>query len=1213
LTAACLALLALVPSAGAAARYRAGEVLLTVSPDVNHNGVIDAGESLDGLDAKLRSSVVRRIGLANGRQIWRVRVPEGCSVEENLAEVQSLKDPRVLSAEPDYATRSTAVPNDTDFAAYQWPLSNTGQDGGTAGDDIGAIAAWDITTGRSDIIVAVIDTGVDYRHPDLAANIWTNAAELAGVTGVDDDGNGYIDDIYGYDFADNDADPMDTDGHGTHLAGVIGAVGNNNLGVTGVNWKCRLMCCRFRHSRTAGDGYVSDAVEAISYAVQKGARVLNCSWSVYPTDTYSQALYAAIQDARGADVLVVTSAGDHVTSDPTVTTAWTGDIDEQDPQNHVYLYPVYPASFDLDNILVATATDRDDAFAVDFTDQTGLISYDANYGAWSVDLAAPGVDVRSTIPTQKVLWQEAFSDAAITPPNFYSTGLMRDQDPANYWVVAEEDDGVGGTTTYAAGDSVTDSYRSFSNGSIMTIPARDTSAERGVYLTFRMSLNIAPFRLDDTSDGDYLDVDMTNDGGETWTLLHRYTSSTSGTFKIDIPDAMLGTLTQFRWHWVTDDVGNGGSGVKLYSFIVSASDAVDAAHSGYDSMSGTSVAAAHVSGAAALLLSLQPYLTCFEVAERLMATVDPLDLSDTDATFVSRGRLNVDNALRRDPMPPFAVDQTYYATQGDQQAITLTAYHNDSTQTLTYFIDSLPEHGTLEITGGASISTVGSIGTHKYVTYTPDGTDFNGLDTFTFHVNDGDPTHYPLGGDSNTATITINTTGPTIATNVSSLSHSVAAGNAVPADALTITNSGGGALDYTISTSAAWLSLSATTGADLGPGVTSAAISVTYPTASSLSVGRYDATITVTSTSGVNSPVTIPVHLYIGVSNGKVGVTIPGQAAGETPSLTLTTEYQGQNIPNSTFRVFNDGGASALAYRITYSSVPWLVSVYPRNGTSSSAANYVEETVIYDVTDMNVGLYTAMITVTNRADTSDKIVIPVVLNVIYQPLPADRDGDFVVDSVDNCPDNVNGNQRDADGDGVGDVCDVCPNKAGAQTDTDNDGVGDACDNCPEDGNMDQHDEDGDGLGDACDNCPEVKNANQADADDDGVGDVCDNCKTVENPDQYDRDGDGIGDACDDTYGTNTTSPDSKSTTTTSGSGTTGDNVSSGTSDVSTDEQADDEEADAEKESSIVSNEVDNTPVSTTSPACGAAVAEAVAAVMIGLVSLRLTSRNRRWR
>jgi subtilisin family serine protease len=162
------------------------------------------------------------------------------------------------------------------------------QTGGTSGADISATKAWDITTGSNTIVVAVIDTGVDYTHPDLAANIWTNPGEIPD-NGIDDDGNGYVDDVHGYDFINNDNDPMDDNGHGTHCAGVIGAIGNNGIGIAGVAWKVKIMPLKFL--RADGNGDTAASLNAIAYARRMGANVISCSWG---GTAKSQALADAI-------------------------------------------------------------------------------------------------------------------------------------------------------------------------------------------------------------------------------------------------------------------------------------------------------------------------------------------------------------------------------------------------------------------------------------------------------------------------------------------------------------------------------------------------------------------------------------------------------------------------------------------------------------------------------------------------------------------------------------------------------------------------------------------------------------------------------------------------------------------------------------------------------------------------------------------------------
>ncbi len=288
-----------------------------------------------------------------------IQVPDGDDAAARVTQIRSFD--KVLYVEPNYKLRLSALPNDPDFGQL-WGLHNNGDGGGVDDADIDAPEAWDIKTGSS-IIVAVIDTGIDHLHPDLAANMWVNPEEIAD-NGIDDDGNGYIDDVNGYDFGDDDADPMDdVVGHGTHCAGTIGAVGNNSLGVCGVNWSVKLMACKIADATGGLD--TAGAIAAIEYAWRNGARVSNNSWGGYG---FSQALYDAIQVAgENGHLFVAAAANDANDNDAT---------------------PAYPASFDLDNIIAVAATDRSD----------GLANF-SNYGATTVDLGAPGVAILSTLPT----------------------------------------------------------------------------------------------------------------------------------------------------------------------------------------------------------------------------------------------------------------------------------------------------------------------------------------------------------------------------------------------------------------------------------------------------------------------------------------------------------------------------------------------------------------------------------------------------------------------------------------------------------------------------------------------------------------------------------------------------------------------------------------------------------------------------------------------
>lgn len=285
-------------------------------------------------------------------------------VETTLAILNGL--PSVEYAEPDYVVRTCVTPNDT-YKNRLWGMDNRGQnvngDPGVVDADIDAYEAWDSFRGTGNFVIAVIDTGVQGAHADLAGNRWVNSGEIAG-NGVDDDGNGYIDDVNGYDFFDNDANPADSNGHGTHCAGTIGAVGNNGVGVMGVNWYCKIMALRFIGP---GGGFTSDAIEAVGYAANKGVKVSSNSWG---GGGYSASLETAINNAKSVGHIFVCAAGNGGSDG-------VGDNNDSSP--------FYPSSYGVDNLISVAATTNDDTRA-------GF----SNYGLTSVDIGAPGVDVYST-------------------------------------------------------------------------------------------------------------------------------------------------------------------------------------------------------------------------------------------------------------------------------------------------------------------------------------------------------------------------------------------------------------------------------------------------------------------------------------------------------------------------------------------------------------------------------------------------------------------------------------------------------------------------------------------------------------------------------------------------------------------------------------------------------------------------------------------------
>jgi subtilisin family serine protease len=253
----------------------------------------------------------------------------------------------ILSASPDFEVSVATTPNDPEFGSLYGMKK------------IRASEAWDVATDASTVVVGIVDTGIDYNHPDLKENIWTNPGEIAG-NGIDDDQNGYVDDIHGYDFHNEDGDPLDDNGHGTHCAGTIGGVGNNNIGVAGVAWNVKMAGLKFLGA--SGGGYLSNAIRAINYATMMGFPITNNSWG---GGGYSQVMYDAIKVAKDKGFLFVAAAGN---------SGLNADI-----------IPMYPAAYNLSNIISVAATD-----------QTDILAYFSNYGKVSVDVAAPGVGIYST-------------------------------------------------------------------------------------------------------------------------------------------------------------------------------------------------------------------------------------------------------------------------------------------------------------------------------------------------------------------------------------------------------------------------------------------------------------------------------------------------------------------------------------------------------------------------------------------------------------------------------------------------------------------------------------------------------------------------------------------------------------------------------------------------------------------------------------------------
>ncbi len=328
-----------------------GEVLIKVRPGAGQAEMASIHNLADADDGERLASVASGV-------LWRLH--SRSKNAEALATALE-KNPNIIYAEPNYILRLVATPNDPSFGNL-WGLRNTGQtigQTGLPGSDINATAAWDITTGSASVVVGVVDTGVDYNHPDLAANMWSNP----GAKGHPDCAAG----THGFNAITNTCDPQDDHSHGTHVAGTIGAVGNNGLGVAGVNWTTSIMALKFIAS--SGYGTTADAIQAIEFAVQAkidgvNVRVLNNSWGGGP---FSKALLDEINRANENDILFVAAAGNDGTSND--------------------VYPHYPSNYATPNMISVAATDNRDNTA-----------WFTNYGPTTVHLGAPGVSTYSTVP-----------------------------------------------------------------------------------------------------------------------------------------------------------------------------------------------------------------------------------------------------------------------------------------------------------------------------------------------------------------------------------------------------------------------------------------------------------------------------------------------------------------------------------------------------------------------------------------------------------------------------------------------------------------------------------------------------------------------------------------------------------------------------------------------------------------------------------------------
>jgi subtilisin family serine protease len=542
-----------------------------------------------GLRESTRASVLRDEGAALEQRLQLpgavlVRVPAGQSVPAAADELE--RHAEVRYAEPNWIHHLEATPTDSRFGEL-WGLHQSSD------ADIDAPEAWDVTTGNSNVIVAVVDSGVAYNHPDLAPNMWAND-DPAG--GGDNDGNGKVDDSVGWDFVENDHTPLDGHGHGTHVAGTIGAQGNNSLGVTGVNWDVSIMALR------AGDesGLTTEAiVEAFGYACANGADIVNGSF--------------------GADTMS-TMERDAVLACPNALFVFAAGNEEKDLDGSGPAADTFPCELDAPNVICVAASDRSDQLA----------SF-SNHGTSAVDLAAPGVDILSTWIHETVWGPDGFDDAA----NADLEARWGDRT----WTAGDElwdrTTTVKNSGTHSLTDSPSGNYADDSSTSIRNLLPISLSGKERCQIDYAM-------RLDTEVDFDSFSIFAGTTPG-TPTFIEGWWGSTRGEF-VDLSSdlSMLdGQPTVYVRFLLESNELSTDDGVYLDDVSVSCLGA------GYTAIDGTSMAAPHVAGVAALLLAQNPARTVAELKTLLTSSADVLG-SLTDKT-TTNGRLNACKALGRSP------------------------------------------------------------------------------------------------------------------------------------------------------------------------------------------------------------------------------------------------------------------------------------------------------------------------------------------------------------------------------------------------------------------------------------------------------------------------------------------------------------------------------------------------------------------------------------
>jgi len=579
------------------------------------------------------------------------KIKDGRSVEEVVNEVRL--DSNVETVEPNYYSYVSDLGTDDVDKNKLWGLDNFGQtitfdDGttsvGTSGADIDLPRAWNISIGTSDVIVAVIDTGVAWNHSDLIDNMWD------GSSCVDQNGDTIVGGcLHGYNFVTSSTNPapiltdLDSSSHGTHVAGTIAAKVNNSLGIVGVGRKIKIMALNVQSAD--GHLYSSDIVKAIDFAIKNGVRIINASLA---GSSYSSSEYDAINRFKTAGGIFITSAGND------------GSDNETTHQ--------YPSDYDLDNIISVAATDN--------KDQLGSFS---NYGSTSVDVGAPGVDIYSTVSYRK---------------DYIEDYLDYTNSSGSYWQVAN--------TSNVGKIFVTDSRTPYSNNSDYTITSENINIAAMASNPTKLVFKAQCYDVGTTDSGgeatsDYVALEFSGNGTD-FTEVSKFNKASisgistgscgstycSNTFTVDIGSSYLTSNFKYRLHWKTDsssntDIGCYVYGIKIIDYPENGTDA------GYDFKDGTSMAAPYVAGLAGYLLSVNPSATYSQLRDNILNNGDAIDALSGKTT--TGKRINAYNSVLEmggvtptptetptvtptvTPVPAPSAPTSLVATPGDSQVL----------------------------------------------------------------------------------------------------------------------------------------------------------------------------------------------------------------------------------------------------------------------------------------------------------------------------------------------------------------------------------------------------------------------------------------------------------------------------------------------------------------------------------------------------------------